>query len=90
MGAPPRRSPGASSAQAGTGSRAVGGFDFFGTQQALPPAPAVPAVEAAPAAQDEHAQADEAAEVIDLTAHDETEQLDMSGLRAVPSQGTAN
>ena len=75
-------------APAGTTSRAVGGFDFFGAQKALPPSPAALAVEAGPAApegehaQAEHAQAEEAAEVIDLTAHDETEQLDMSGLRA--------
>lgn len=78
--------------------RAIGGFDFFGTQ--------VPSVapeagkdhpdqtdeadeadrpdraESAPASE-EHAQAGEpASEVIDLTAHDDTEQLDMSGLRA--------
>lgn len=57
----------------GSGNRAVGGFDFFGTQKALP---------AAPSPAGEHTQADEPAEVIDLTAHDDTEQLDMSGLRA--------
>jgi hypothetical protein len=62
--------------------RAVGGFDFFGTQKALPAGPASPA--------GEHTQAAEPAEVIDLTAHDETEQLDMTGLRAVPSRGAAN
>ncbi|MFI0718714.1 hypothetical protein [Streptomyces sp. NPDC021224] len=72
--------------QAGAQSagRAVGGFDFFGTQKALPAAPpsgpALPPA-AAPAAA-EHAQAAEASEVIDLTAHDDTEQLDMTGLRA--------
>jgi len=76
-------------APAGTNPRAVGGFDFFGTQKALPPSPAAIAVEAAPAPEGEHAQAEEPAEVIDLTAHDDTEQLDMSGLRAVPSQGAA-
>ncbi|WP_333768705.1 hypothetical protein [Streptomyces sp. IBSBF 2435] len=73
--------------------RAIGGFDFFGTQKALPPASA----DAAPADTDpaehaqaahvdtepeQHAQAGDPAGVIDLTAHDETEQLDMSGLRA--------
>lgn len=95
---------------AGTvGHRAVGGFDFFGTQK-LPALPASsasghpsvdpdtepdPAVAAdghgvarspepgAPRQSPEHAQAAEAsAEIIDLTAHDETEQLDLSGLRA--------
>jgi hypothetical protein len=76
-------------APAGTNPRAVGGFDFFGTQKALPPSPAALAVEAAPAPEGEHAQAEEPAEVIDLTAHDDTEQLDMSGLRAVPSRGAA-
>lgn len=71
--------------------RAIGGFDFFGTQKALPAAPeatATPApaseehTRAAEPAAAEHAQAADPAEVIDLTAHDETEQLDMSGLRA--------
>ncbi|NUS16076.1 MAG: hypothetical protein HOY69_32535, partial [Streptomyces sp.] len=66
----------------GPTARAIGGFDFFGTQKALPPAPQPEtALPAAPAAA-EHAQAGEPAEVIDLTAHDDTEQLDMSGLRA--------
>ncbi|MFI0895773.1 hypothetical protein [Streptomyces sp. NPDC020983] len=72
-------------AQSGTqpaAGRAVGGFDFFGTQKALPAAPAVgPGLPAAPAAP-EHAHAGEPVEVIDLTAHDDTEQLDVSGLRA--------
>lgn len=62
------------SASGGSAARAVGGFDFFGTQKALPPAPSAP--------EGEHAQAEDPAEVIDLTAHDDTEQLDMSGLRA--------
>ncbi|WP_031522361.1 hypothetical protein [Streptomyces sp. NRRL F-5123] len=74
-------------AQSGTypAGRAVGGFDFFGTQKELPAAPAAgPALPpaAAPPAAAEHVQAAEASEVIDLTAHDDTEQLDMSGLRA--------
>jgi hypothetical protein len=79
--------------------RAIGGFDFFGTQSHRALEPAAPATGAAalepvaapatasaavePPAQ--HEQAPEAAEdpeVIDLTAHDETEQLDMSELRA--------
>ncbi|MBM9439983.1 hypothetical protein [Actinacidiphila bryophytorum] len=67
------------SAPGGSGARAVGGFDFFGTQKALPPAVSTPDGEHAQA---EHAQAEDPAEVIDLTAHDDTEQLDMSGLRA--------
>jgi hypothetical protein len=56
--------------------RAVGGFDFFGTQKALPEA----ASSAAPAATTEHEAAP--SEVIDLTAHDDTEQLDVRDLRA--------
>ncbi|HEY3482364.1 MAG TPA: hypothetical protein VGL02_26010, partial [Streptomyces sp.] len=96
----------------GTGHRAIGGFDFFGTQNPDKPEPAAdpaaPAPELPGAAADdladvvgdeayaEHEQAeaeaaaqaraeadqDAAPEVIDLTAHDETEQLDMSELRA--------
>jgi hypothetical protein len=64
--------------------RAIGGFDFFGTQKALPPAvEALPLPLPSPEAEveSEHAQAADP-EVIDLTAHDDTEQLDMSGLRA--------
>ncbi len=52
-------------------SRAQGGFDFFGVhkqQAAGRPRPAEPRPEQP--------------EVIDLTAHDDTEQLDVSGLRA--------
>ncbi|WP_435128365.1 hypothetical protein [Actinacidiphila sp. bgisy144] len=78
---------------AGTGSRAVGGFDFFGTQKSLPaariPAQGEPAAASEPApaavptavsaAGPEHEVA--AAEVIDLTAHDDTEQIDVSDLR---------
>jgi hypothetical protein len=57
--------------QSRTVSRAQGGFDFFGVtkQQAA-------AAEARPAGERP------AAEVIDLTAHDETEQLDVRELRA--------
>lgn len=89
------------------GSRAIGGFDFFGMHKrpALPapagrpdePGPAPEAgsgsgsVRAAdrdqaadPAPEHAHAAAHEAgaSEVIDLTAHDDTEQLDVRGLRA--------
>jgi hypothetical protein len=68
-------------------SRAQGGFDFFGTHggpKALGPGPGA---DIADVVGDEAlAEAEEAghadAEVIDLTAHDETEQLDMSELRA--------
>ncbi len=64
--------------------RAVGGFDFFGTQK--PAVPALPAARPAtetgrPAA--EHEQAPDASSgIIDLTAHDDTEQLDLRQLRA--------
>ena len=106
---PPRRAP------AVRRHRAIGGFDFFGTQNPDKPEPAADPTEdtdiddAADAnpntaavaavaagddladvvgdeayAQHEQADADPSAtpEVIDLTAHDETEQLDMSELRA--------
>ena len=84
-------------------SRAVrppqGGFDFFGTKQSKPAAPAAEEdladvvgdeayadheaaraedVEQNPAATETEGEP----EVIDLTAHDETEQLDLSMLRA--------
>ncbi|WP_037910694.1 hypothetical protein [Actinacidiphila yeochonensis] len=67
-----------------TASRAIGGFDFFGSGTGLKPAPPqglapVGPVVQHPAAPVEHAQA---SEVIDLTAHDETEQLDVRDLRA--------
>ncbi|MFI1097453.1 hypothetical protein [Streptomyces sp. NPDC020917] len=78
--------------------RAVGGFDFFGTQsrRALESGPATGAAALEPVAppvtasaavepRTEHAQAQDNpadADVIDLTAHDDTEQLDMSELRA--------
>jgi len=63
--------------------RATGGFDFFGTSKAASPEEAArPALPASPSAL-EHQHASEAAsEVIDLTAHDDTEQLDVTGLRA--------
>ncbi|MEU4090926.1 hypothetical protein [Streptomyces sp. NPDC026673] len=69
-------------------SRAQGGFDFFGTKSEKAPA------KESPAAEPEEADladvvGDEAvaeqAEVIDLTVHDETEQLDLSELRAQSS-----
>ncbi|MFC4033566.1 hypothetical protein ACFO3J_19070 [Streptomyces polygonati] len=86
----PYAQPQRSAAPGTSAHRAIGGFDFFGTQRApgLPgdddgEAGAEAEVDAADAAPAEHAQADEpSSEVIDLTAHDDTEQLDMSGLRA--------
>ncbi|WUH92992.1 hypothetical protein OG900_24675 [Streptomyces sp. NBC_00433] len=66
----------------GSAQRAIGGFDFFGTQKALPPAPSSSTSDVPSTDSPEHAQAADPAEVIDLTAHDDTEQLDMSGLRA--------
>jgi hypothetical protein len=62
--------------------RTIGGFDFFGTQKALPAgeptsdasAPKSPEGEADPEASPDP-------EVIDLTAHDDTEQLDLTPLR---------
>ncbi|MFE2426713.1 hypothetical protein ACFXJ5_08155 [Streptomyces sp. NPDC059373] len=84
-----------------TASRAQGGFDFFGTQtpKALGPAPApekgpAPASDPAPAKEDladvvgDEAVAEHEAgqlEVIDLTVHDETEQLDVRELRVQSS-----
>ncbi|SEN05715.1 hypothetical protein SAMN05216267_100172 [Actinacidiphila rubida] len=79
--------------------RAIGGFDFFGTQSpkalesAVSPAPdhethAEHGEREQREAHGEHGQAPEAGqapadhEVIDLTAHDETEQLDVTELRA--------
>jgi hypothetical protein len=52
--------------------RAVGGFDFFGTQKA--------ADSSAEGGEPDHERAP--SEVIDLTAHDDTEQLDVTQLRA--------
>lgn len=72
-------------------SRAQGGFDFFGTKnEKARPQELEPAGEAAPAGADladvvgDEAVAEQA-EVIDLTVHDETEQLDLSELRAQSS-----
>ncbi|MEU1617714.1 hypothetical protein ABZ479_10465 [Streptomyces sp. NPDC005722] len=69
-------------------SRAQGGFDFFGTKnEKARPQELEADGAAAPAEADladvvgDEAVADQA-EVIDLTAHDETEQLDLSELRA--------
>lgn len=72
-----------STSSGGSAQRTIGGFDFFGTQKELP-APDADAAGAEDAhSAGEHTQAaDPETEVIDLTAHDETEQLDMSGLRA--------
>ncbi|MFT2017876.1 hypothetical protein ACMA1D_18850 [Streptomyces sp. 796.1] len=97
--APARRAP-----QHRPASRAVGGFDFFGTATAQEPPAALEDdladVVGAEAIADHvaHAQdapvAPEAAEeqtaadgegVIDLTAHDETEQIDMAELRGAIS-----
>ncbi len=52
------------------GQRTPGGFDFFGTKAGGPE----------PAAPREHPEP--VGGVVDLTAHDETEQLDVTGLRA--------
>ncbi len=68
-------------------SRALGGFDFFGTKsgkarpQELEAAPAAPALADLADVVGDEAVAEQT-EVIDLTAHDETEQLDLSELRA--------
>ncbi|WP_369696763.1 hypothetical protein [Streptomyces sp. XD-27] len=80
-------------------ARVEGGFDFFGTQKsARPTAPQEPDAPAAAGAVDEdladvvgdealaeQARQEEAGEVIDLTAHDETEQIDMGELRSAIS-----
>lgn len=75
------------------GQRSTGSFDFFGTKAPLAdqaaqaaqavPAPAAPAPVApvpAPAQPREHP--DPASGVLDLTAHDDTEKLNVTGLRA--------
>lgn len=71
------------------GHRAVGGFDFFGTQKDPAAGSGSDAFSDSEDAADpdpgEHTHPVESAaepEVIDLTAHDETEQFDMSDLRA--------
>jgi hypothetical protein len=68
-------------------ARTVGGFDFFGTHKA-PSRPAehtgprsAPAAPARPAGPQDDAAAARP-EVIDLTAHDDTEQLDVRELRS--------
>ncbi|WP_308251440.1 hypothetical protein [Streptomyces albireticuli] len=72
-------------------SRAQGGFDFFGTQQPLPPRPVeetdLADVVGEEALAEVEAGADTEAEgdVIDLTAHDETEQIDIAELRTAIS-----
>jgi hypothetical protein len=65
------------------GHRAIGGFDFFGTHKAhAGEHVAGPAAEQEqPAGHEQAAQTAIGAEVIDLTAHDDTEQLDMTELR---------
>ncbi|MEW2520042.1 hypothetical protein [Actinacidiphila alni] len=82
---------GAASASA-KGGRAIGGFDFFGTQKPAGSEAASDASDGADVADLDDVVGDEALaeqaaaaaepEVIDLTAHDDTEQLDMSELRA--------
>ncbi|MEC3994795.1 hypothetical protein VSR01_15185 [Actinacidiphila sp. DG2A-62] len=68
-------------------SRATGGFDFFGTQRAgAKPADGSDAAPQGSAAEESAAEGvgveESAAEVIDLTAHDDTEQFDVTELRA--------
>ncbi|MGW3242009.1 hypothetical protein [Streptomyces sp. NPDC001070] len=70
-------------------SRAQGGFDFFGTKGEKAHPKELPAADSAePEEADladvvgDEAVAEQGAEVIDLTMHDETEQLDLSELRA--------
>ncbi|NEA59255.1 hypothetical protein G3I60_35120 [Streptomyces sp. SID13666] len=64
----------------GSASRALGGFDFFGTQKPGAAQEDLADVVGEEAYAEHEAQL--AAEVIDLTEHDETEQIDVSGLRA--------
>ncbi|MEU3458394.1 hypothetical protein ABZ721_00375 [Streptomyces sp. NPDC006733] len=68
----------------GSASRALGGFDFFGTQKPGAHEDLADVVGEEAYAEHEAQLAAEAraAEVIDLTEHDETEQIDVSGLRA--------
>ncbi|MCZ4118703.1 hypothetical protein [Streptomyces sp. H39-S7] len=67
--------------RAGSASRALGGFDFFGTQTPGGAHEDLADVVGEEAYAEHEAQL-AAAEVIDLTEHDETEQIDVSGLRA--------
>lgn len=76
-----------------------GGFDFFGTQKAVSPAPERAAIEsvqeedladvvgeeALAAHRSDQARERAVGKVIDLTAHDETEQLDVAELRSAIS-----
>ncbi len=67
-------------------SRAQGGFDFFGNKKKSSPAAAKPVEEqdlADVVGEEALAEAEEA--VIDLTAHDETEQIDVAELRTAIS-----
>lgn len=70
--------------RSGSASRALGGFDFFGTQKSAAAQDLADVVgEEAYAEHEAQLAAEElGAEVIDLTEHDETEQIDVSGLRA--------
>lgn len=69
-------------------SRALGGFDFFGMQKSSAAQDLADVVgdeayaEHEAAEQESATEQESAAEVIDLTAHDETEQFDVRGLRA--------
>ena len=58
--------------------RSVGGFDFFGTQKAA----GAPEEDSSSAEGEDPDHERAPSEVIDLTAHDETEQLDVTQLRA--------
>jgi hypothetical protein len=62
--------------------RSVGGFDFFGTQKAAGGSEEDSAGSAASAESDDPDHERAHSEVIDLTAHDDTEQLDVAQLRA--------
>ncbi|WP_308312454.1 hypothetical protein [Streptomyces sp. ISL-11] len=74
-------------------SRTQGGFDFFGTQRPLPARPVeetdladVVGEEALAQAEAESAGEGDAKDgIIDLTAHDETEQIDVAHLRSAIS-----
>lgn len=75
-------------------SRAQGGFDFFGTGRAVPAASSKPVEEQdladvvgeeALAEAEAEAGADADGKVIDLTVHDETEQIDVAELRSAIS-----
>ncbi|WP_405582897.1 hypothetical protein [Streptomyces sp. NBC_01190] len=91
----PYAQPPRSAAPGTPAHRAVGGFDFFGTLKTPGGGEAGDSLDdgadgadggnggGAADAAGEHTQVDDnGSEIIDLTAHDDTEQLDMSGLRA--------